>query len=97
MWGRGALASWASQPGVPGFTERKVTEAVRREKQRQRRGRQPPSLGGALSSPAPAPTLSGGLLKPSAPPPGSPWKPAVPQEEQEEVESAECPQCARGP
>lgn len=53
MWGRGASASWANQPGVPGFTERKVTEAVQRETQREQSAGQPPSLGGALSSPTP--------------------------------------------
>jgi hypothetical protein len=64
MWGRGAWASWAAQPGVPGFTDRKVTEAVPRETQRELRGQQPPSLGGALSSPAPGSHPVRGPLEP---------------------------------
>lgn len=96
MWGRGASASPALRPGGSQFPERKVTEAVQRETQRPRRGRRPPSLGGALGSPAPRSRPVRGAPPASAPPPGSPWKPAVPREEPEE-ESAECPRCARGP
>lgn len=93
MWGRGAQASWANQPRVPGFRLGKVTEAARRKRPREISAtRQPPILGGALSSPAPGSHPARGAPPASAPPPGSPWKPAAPREEQEE-ESAESPRC----
>lgn len=92
MWGRGARASWANQPRVPGFRPGKVTEAVPRT--RPREIRHPSCLGGALSSPTPGSHPARGAPPASAPPPGSPWKPAAPREELEE-ESAECPQCVR--
>ena len=37
MWGRGTPASWANQSGVPGCTERKVTEAKPRDAERAER------------------------------------------------------------
>lgn len=90
------MASCVSSQGFP-VSRRKVTEAQPRETRREQGARQPPVSGERSAPPPPAPTQSGGLPKPSAPLPGSPWKPAVPPEEPEEEESAKCPRCTRRP
>lgn len=90
------MASCVTSQGFP-VSRRKVTEAQPRETRREQGARQPPVSGEPSAPPPPAPTQSGGLPKPSAPLPGSPWKPAVPPEEPEEEESAKCPRCARRP
>lgn len=74
MWGRGAPASWANRPGVPSFTERKVTEAEQRETQREQSVRPPPILGGALSSPTPGSHPVWGAPQALSPTPGLPME-----------------------
>lgn len=98
MWGRGASASWANQPRVPGFREESDRSGTQGDAERAERPAATQSRGGSAQLPHPRlPPCPGGLLKPSAPLLGSPWKPAVPLEEREEEESAKCPRCTRGP
>lgn len=53
MWGRGASASWANQPRVPGFREESDRSGTQGDAERAERPAATQSRGGALSSPTP--------------------------------------------